>query len=851
MHNIFDVESFFKCCLESIGHPLDGKVAFDTMDWQRYACSHSKNSKTTAGYRAHSDGVPSIKVSCMKCDINQSFSYSISNDYQTSIQRNNLRQEIALKKAKLLEQAAAERTKILAKIKHIWLQADSCLNHPYLEYKQVTIPENSHLRITADGTLLCPVFSIKKQLVTIQKIFWDSIESKFKKRFYKGATPKNGGLTFGDITATNTIYFAEGIATALTIHEATNIAVICTYGKHFDDLADILKRTISDKQFIYCCDIPSQGELSTSEDNAKKAISVAGGSYVLPDFSNIPNELYLDIHRSDFNDLFVLLILNGKTRSAALSEIQRQLTNINHGEDIMTGSVIADDKKPIDLPNSLPEVLLFEPGLLPPALRNHVVDVADRQQCPVDFVAVSAVCGLSALLGRKALISPKQNDDWVVTPNLWGTLIGRPSAMKSPAMKTALRPLYKIERDASTEYQESINNYKFNKELSDLNMQAAKVTAKKHLEKKQFDDARATMLEAMFDDNAPTKKRIIVNDTSVEKLGVLLNENPNGLIHIRDELSGWIAKLSNEQYQQDRSFYIECFDGDGRYAYARITREDVDIENLTLSLLGGIQPSKISPLVRNTIRGVGDDGLLQRFQLATWPNDRFNWKWTDRSPNEKYQLDYDRLFMLMHKLKFLSLTDDQPPIFRFTADAQELFIEWMTENHALGVNSDTHPAFESHLLKTPKTIASLALIFELSNMLSMLPENKSPVFTIEETNRIVAQGVGATAAAQALEWADYLRSHAERLYSSAVHQSLEGARLILKRLDKLDVNFYARDILRKQWSGLTEEQIIKEALEYLSDYHHIYPEDVPSTDKGGRPTTRYRKNNLYLKKVAK
>ena len=29
---------------------------------------------------------------------------------------------------------------------------------------------------------------------------------------------------------------------------------------------------------------------------------------------------------------------------------------------------------------------------------------------PVDFVAVSTLCGLSALLGRKALIYPKQTE---------------------------------------------------------------------------------------------------------------------------------------------------------------------------------------------------------------------------------------------------------------------------------------------------------------------------------------------------------------------------------------------------------------------------------------------------------
>lgn len=853
MHNLFDVEAFFKSSLESIGHPLDGKLIFDTTDWQRYPCPHSKRSKKSSGYRAHSNGVPTIKVSCMKCGINQSFSYSKSYDQLTPIQQNSLRNEIEQNKAKQAKQASEERERVLAEINELYFNAAHCLNHPYLEAKQVTLPAQHNLRLTDNGTLLCPVFSIERQLISVQRIFWDDNANKFLKLFYKGSSPRNGGLTFGDVAASHAIYFAEGIATALTIYEATDCAVICTYGKHFDDLSFILHQSISDKPFVYCCDLPSINEKITSADNARKAISCIGGSCVLPDFSNIPDELSTEIQRSDFNDLFVLLMANRLSRSAALSEIQRQLSNINHGEDIMTYSEAAlhhkaQDDQPIDLPASLPDVSIFNPEMLPETLKNFVLDVADRQQCPIDFVAVSAICGLAALLGRKALISPKQNDDWVITPNLWGTLIGRPSAMKSPAMKAALLPLYKIEREALKEYKESVDRYKFDKEMSDLKMDAAKQNAKKQLKNNNDEDAKATILNAMFTESPPIKRQIIVNDTTVEKLGVLLNENTNGLIHIRDELSGWIARLSDEKYQQDRSFYIECFDGDGSYKYERITRESVIIENLTLSLLGGIQPSKISPLVRNTIRGIGDDGLIQRLQLATWPDDKRKWMYVDKAPNEIYLQEYERLFDFMYKLRFAAFNQDSSPIFHFTPEAQELFVEWFTENNTLARSGDIHPALESHLLKTPKIIASLALIFELSNLFSILPENVSPVFSIEQTDEIVSRGIGVNATLQALEWADYLKSHAIRLYSSATHQSLEGAKTILNRIDKLTDTFTAREILRKQWCGLTDEHVIKEALNYLADYLHIYQYEVSSTDKGGRPTTQYRKNPVYIKK---
>ena len=92
--------------------------------------------------------------------------------------------------------------------------------------------------------------------------------------------------------------------------------------------------------------------------------------------------------------------------------------------------------KPIEL--SLPAVERFIPELLPDAIRDYVMDVADRQQAPPDFAAVTALCGISAVIGNRVRIRPKQNDDWEVVPNLWGAIVGRPSAMKSPAMQAAL-----------------------------------------------------------------------------------------------------------------------------------------------------------------------------------------------------------------------------------------------------------------------------------------------------------------------------------------------------------------------------------------------------------------------------
>ncbi|GAA5105678.1 hypothetical protein GCM10023261_05280 [Bartonella jaculi] len=44
--------------------------------------------------------------------------------------------------------------------------------------------------------------------------------------------------------------------------------------------------------------------------------------------------------------------------------------------------------------------------------------------------------------------------------------------------------------------------------------------------------------------------RLIINDATIEKLGELLQENPRGLLLVRDEFAGFFAKMENKDYER-------------------------------------------------------------------------------------------------------------------------------------------------------------------------------------------------------------------------------------------------------------------------------------------------------------
>jgi putative DNA primase/helicase len=223
-----------------------------------------------------------------------------------------------------------------------------------------------------------------------------------------------------------------------------------------------------------------------------------------------------------------------------------------------------------------------------------------------------------------------------------------------------------------------------------------------------------------------------------------------------------------------------------------------------------------------------DDGLIQRFQLAVWPDVQKGWKWIDQKPDQTAYACYRDALYKLHDLPGPDLEGSSTNL-RFSKRAQALYIEWMERAQAEIRSDHLHPVMQSHLAKMPKTVAGLALLFEL------IDGGRSKV--------------GKTATAKAIMWADYLASHANRLYSLSSGQGITGAKLILSRRGKLLDGFRAREVKRKNWSGLSSPQTVSEALDCLVDHRYLTELQPPASGSGGRPTTRYQWNPTLPKKT--
>jgi hypothetical protein len=189
--------------------------------------------------------------------------------------------------------------------------------------------------------------------------------------------------------------------------------------------------------------------------------------------------------------------------------------------------------------------------------------------------------------------------------------------MKTPAIGEALKPLHRFESEAKKAYDTDLAEYHKRYQVWRLQNDAAEARLKKLLQK----DASPTII---FDDpqpDAPTERRYITSDTTYEKLGEILAQNPNGLLAHRDELVSLLRTLDREEYASARGFFLTAWSGKEPYTFDRIGRGRTHIEATCLSLIGSTQPGRLAEYVRRAVSGgAGDDGLIQRFGLLVWPD---------------------------------------------------------------------------------------------------------------------------------------------------------------------------------------------------------------------------------------
>lgn len=266
---------------------------------------------------------------CWRSDVYQIW----TNQSETELNNRDLwlenRRKIEVSKREM-ELARKEKASNAAKkALQIWEQAKPATeDHSYLKKKGV---KSYGLKVDEQGNLLIPVFDLKKELHSLQLI---SADAEKNKHFLPGGIVR--GHCYWISGKENTIYLAEGYATAASIHQATRATVYISFmAGNLLPVAQALKVSKPGSRLVIAADNDAFTDQNPGLTKAKEAARVVGATFVCPEF----DPKYHEKRPTDFNDMHLLHGL--EALKFRLNEFQQEQAK-NHREHprLRTGAEI-------------------------------------------------------------------------------------------------------------------------------------------------------------------------------------------------------------------------------------------------------------------------------------------------------------------------------------------------------------------------------------------------------------------------------------------------------------------------------------------------------------------------------
>ena len=97
------------------------------------------------------------------------------------------------------------------------------------------------------------------------------------------------------------------------------------------------------------------------------------------------------------------------------------------------------------------------PGYSALPARDLAEAAAESIGCPVDFPAVAILAAASGIIGRSVILRVKPG--YFVSASLYVALVGSPSSGKSPALRAALAPVWRIGQELHDEWRAAMERW--------------------------------------------------------------------------------------------------------------------------------------------------------------------------------------------------------------------------------------------------------------------------------------------------------------------------------------------------------------------------------------------------------
>jgi len=208
-------------------------------------------------------------------------------------------------------------------------------------------------------------------------------------------------------------------------------------------------------------------------------------------------------------------------------------------------------------------------------------------------------------------------------------------------------------------------------------------------------------------DEKPRQRRRLVNDATVESVGLLHSDNPRGLLLYRDELAGFLGSFNQyNRGEADMQKWIELHDG----RHIIIDRKTGDIPTLHIehpcvSLTGTIQPDVLN---EKLTPAHFQSGFAARLFMVQPPEQKR--RWSDADVTREAKEAYHRLVRRLYDISMP--VDGKPAELALSPQAKKAYVQFYNANAELQDGIHSGP-LRSVLSKVEAIAARFGLIFQL------------------------------------------------------------------------------------------------------------------------------------------
>ncbi|HBQ29087.1 MAG TPA: hypothetical protein DD719_06850 [Desulfotomaculum sp.] len=389
--------------------------------------------------------------------------------------------------------------------------------------------------------------------------------------------------------------------------------------------------------------------------------------------------------------------------------------------------------KPWPDPEPIETTLLpFPVEALPGILQNFVKEAARATHIQPDFFGNPLIGYCGGAIGTTRQLALKKG--YVVYPSLWQLNVGLPGSGKSVGTEKDKIPL--VNRQVALSEETAFNDEIF--EAEKLKYEANLADWKK--------------IKSNIRGEPPKKpqqvieKTCITDDTTMEKLADILQENPRGAVCSPDEAIAWILGMNQYKKQgSDRgrwlSFWSCYFTKVDRKSKKRATL----LQRPFCPIISNIQPDLLPKLYAE--KNV-EDGFVHRI-LFSFPNELPPPDWDEEEISALAINALNGLFENLFNLTWANENKD-PVVLSLTLKAKKVWADWFNKHNKEAKEPDFDEGLRGPWAKMPLQFARIALIIHVVRFVS----GETTSNDVDETSMFMT-------------WAlvDYYKSHARKVYS--------------------------------------------------------------------------------------